>query len=40
MANDLRQHVVNALSFAQAQVRRLVENHPGFYPLYTDQGKW
>src|SRR5437762_2920005 len=40
MADDLRQHVINALSFAQAQVRRLVENHPGFYPLYTDQGKW
>src|SRR5436190_1847555 len=40
MADTLKQHVTNALSFAQGQVRRLVENHPGFYPLYTDQGKW
>ena len=38
--DDLKQHVTKALSFAQAQVRRLIENHPGFYPLYTDQGKW
>jgi unsaturated chondroitin disaccharide hydrolase len=30
----------NALIFAQNQVRRLVETHPGFYPLYTDKGKW
>ncbi len=29
-----------ALAFAQKQVRRLIENHPDFYPLYTDQGKW
>jgi unsaturated chondroitin disaccharide hydrolase len=37
---DLKQQVTSALSFAQAQVRRLIENHPDFYPLYTDQGKW
>ena len=29
-----------ALGFAQAQVRRLVRKHPGFYPLYTDRGLW
>jgi unsaturated chondroitin disaccharide hydrolase len=29
-----------ALQVAQKQVRRLIENHPGFYPLYTDQGRW
>ncbi len=33
-------HLRNALIFAQHQVRRLVETHPGFYPLYTDHGKW
>jgi unsaturated chondroitin disaccharide hydrolase len=35
-----RQQVRDALTFAQGQVRRLIENHPGFYPLYTDAGKW
>jgi unsaturated chondroitin disaccharide hydrolase len=36
----LKQQVTEALTFAQQQVRRLIENHPGFYPLYTDGGKW
>src|SRR5258706_9273473 len=40
MPIDLKTQVTEALLFAQAQVRRLVETHPGFYPLYTDQGKW
>jgi unsaturated chondroitin disaccharide hydrolase len=40
MPSDLKTQVTEALLFAQAQVRRLVETHPGFYPLYTDQGKW
>jgi unsaturated chondroitin disaccharide hydrolase len=30
----------DALNFAQQQVRRLIESHPGFYPLYTDNGRW
>ena len=30
----------DALKFAQQQVRRLIEAHPGFYPLYTDKGRW
>src|SRR4051812_42751772 len=30
----------DALKFAQKQVRRLIETHPGFYPLYTDKGRW
>jgi unsaturated chondroitin disaccharide hydrolase len=30
----------DALKFAQNQVRRLTEAHPGFYPLYTDRGRW
>jgi unsaturated chondroitin disaccharide hydrolase len=30
----------DAFRFAQHQVRRLVENHPGFYPMYTINGRW
>jgi unsaturated chondroitin disaccharide hydrolase len=29
-----------ALEFAQKQLRRLVETHPGYFPVYTVQGKW
>jgi unsaturated chondroitin disaccharide hydrolase len=28
------------LEFAERQVRRLVESHPGFYPMYTLRGLW
>ena len=28
------------LEFARRQVKRLVEHHPGFYPMYTHQGRW
>jgi unsaturated chondroitin disaccharide hydrolase len=38
--SQLKHQVAEALAYAQQQVRRLVENHPGFYPLYTDNGKW
>src|SRR5262245_6480458 len=30
----------HAFEFAQSQVRALVERDPGFYPLYTEKGKW
>ncbi|MFB3776148.1 MAG: glycoside hydrolase family 88 protein [Bryobacteraceae bacterium] len=30
----------DALDFARHQVRRLLERHPGFYPMYTRQGHW
>ena len=30
----------NAMTFAQAQAKRLIENHPDFYPMYTVAGKW
>jgi unsaturated chondroitin disaccharide hydrolase len=30
----------DAFTFAQAQVRALVERDPDFYPLYTDGGRW
>jgi len=36
----IRQQARSALIFAQAQVRRLIERHPGYYPLYTDAGRW
>jgi unsaturated chondroitin disaccharide hydrolase len=29
-----------AFQFAQKQVRRLAEAHPGLYPLYTQNGRW
>ncbi|MFN0122727.1 MAG: glucuronyl hydrolase [Blastocatellia bacterium] len=32
--------IENAFSFAQAQVRGLIERDPGYYPLYTEGGKW
>jgi len=30
----------NAMQFAQRQVRRLITNHPDFYPVYTAGGQW
>jgi unsaturated chondroitin disaccharide hydrolase len=30
----------HALEFGERQVRRLIAQHPGFYPLYTDHGLW
>ncbi len=29
-----------AMSFAQRQVKRLLERNPDFYPMYTQGGKW
>lgn len=29
-----------ALQFSREQVRKVVEQYPGFYPLYTKDGKW
>ncbi len=29
-----------ALQFAAVQVRKLIENHPDFYPIYTKDGRW
>jgi unsaturated chondroitin disaccharide hydrolase len=28
------------LGFGERQVGRLIEKHPGFYPMYTHQGRW
>lgn len=30
----------NAIGFAQRQVKRLIENYPDFYPMYTVGGAW
>jgi unsaturated chondroitin disaccharide hydrolase len=30
----------DAIAFAQRQVKRLIEVHPDFYPMYTKAGKW
>jgi unsaturated chondroitin disaccharide hydrolase len=35
-----RQLFQNAIGFAQSQVKRLIEQHPDFYPMYTAGGKW
>jgi hypothetical protein len=32
--------ILGALNLAQSQVRRLIRNHPDFYPLHTDRGRW
>lgn len=40
MSQTVKDRVRLALSHAKSQVRRLIETHPDFYPLYTDQGKW
>ena len=37
---DLRPKLENAFSFAQRQVRSLIESHPDFFPMYTVDGKW
>lgn len=29
-----------AMEFAQLQVANLIERHPDFYPMYTEEGKW
>src|ERR1700730_4848833 len=36
----LLSQVEQAFTFAQRQVRGLIERDLGFYPLYTDGGKW
>ena len=30
----------DAMRFAQKQIKRLIENHPDFYPMYSVDGKW
>jgi unsaturated chondroitin disaccharide hydrolase len=37
---SLLAQVERAFSFAQKQVSALIQRDPGFYPLYTDLGRW
>jgi len=30
----------HALEFGKRQVKRLIESHPDFYPIYTEEGRW
>jgi len=30
----------DAMSFARSQVKKLIESHPDFFPMYTRDGKW
>lgn len=40
MDQSLLSKVEHAFAFAQQQVRALTQRDPGFYPLYTDGGRW
>jgi unsaturated chondroitin disaccharide hydrolase len=40
MSNPLKTQVTEALKFAERQARRLVEEHAGFCPAYTERGRW
>jgi unsaturated chondroitin disaccharide hydrolase len=35
-----RSALEEALRFAENQVQNLIERYPGFYPIYTKEGKW
>lgn len=38
--SDLTARFNNAFTFAGQQVRRLIETHPDFFPMYTQNGAW
>ena len=44
LSNDLPETLIpkaqQALGFAQQQIRRLITEHPDYFPLYTQQGRW
>jgi unsaturated chondroitin disaccharide hydrolase len=37
---SLEQRAADAMTFAQDQMRRLISNHPDYFPLFTEGGKW
>jgi unsaturated chondroitin disaccharide hydrolase len=37
---DLKVEALKALKVFDVKVRRLSENHPDYFPLYTESGKW
>ncbi len=38
--SSFEQRAVNALEFAGVQLRRLITDHPDYFPLFTKEGKW
>jgi unsaturated chondroitin disaccharide hydrolase len=40
LSNETGDLFAQAFGFAQKQVRKLIEKHPQFYPLYTENGVW
>jgi len=38
--HDRPARYTRALEFAENQVAQLVERHPGYFPIYTQNGKW
>jgi unsaturated chondroitin disaccharide hydrolase len=41
MSNAAYSNQINAaFTFSQQQVKNLIEKHPGYYPMYTKNGKW
>lgn len=37
---SLRPQLMHVVQFAQRQLRKLVSEHPGAFPMYTEQGRW
>ncbi len=40
LSNDTGDQFAQAFTFAQKQVRKLIEKHPLMYQLYTENGMW
>lgn len=36
----LREKCLRTIDFAAVQLRNLIENHPDYFPMYTQNGKW
>jgi unsaturated chondroitin disaccharide hydrolase len=39
-SDDLTSKANRAFEFAEIQLRKLITNHPGYFPLFTKAGKW
>ena len=39
-SSTYKEQLQSAFTFAQTQVRTLIEKHPDYYPMYTVKGKW
>jgi unsaturated chondroitin disaccharide hydrolase len=40
MGTELVEQIESAMAWAQQRVRRLIQAHPGLYPLFTLDGRW